>query len=304
MHPKLWHLPHWRATAPKRPELAVIRTFDTHTDVKPPGHRHLIEASPDGILLTLQSRITYVNRAGIGLFGARDETQLIDRSFLEFFETTAPAMPQTLIQEIMASGHGGPIAAIGKLHRLDDKATDIELLSAPYRTGGEVGSLLILHALSAEDSAFAALSVPTSLLPLLGAPAALAYISPDRICRFVNPVHEAWFGTARDAVAEHPGESWSAAYAQMQGDVDGGPGRCRRAQQAAPEAGARDVRGDGGLHAGQGRRRTPARHLDGDDRSRCFRPARRRRPGRRPVDGNRAGADRAARPELPAAFRQ
>ena len=103
MYPKLWHLPQWRATAPKRPELAVIRIFDTHTDVKPPGHRHLIEASPDGILLTLQSRITYVNRAGIGLFGARDETQLIDRSFLEFFETTAPAMPQTLIQEIMAA---------------------------------------------------------------------------------------------------------------------------------------------------------------------------------------------------------
>ena len=79
---------------------------------------------------------------------------------------------------------------------------------------------MILHALSAEDSAFAALSVPTLLLPLLGAPAALAYISPDRICRFVNPVHEAWFGTAREAVAEHPGECWSAAYAQMQGDVE------------------------------------------------------------------------------------
>lgn len=204
-----------------RPRSDAIHVSNAKTDVSRQDHQHLIEASPDGILLTLQNRITYANQAAIELFGATAMRQLVGRSFFEFFETTAPTLPQLQIQDLMASGQGGPLAAIGKLHRLDDQAADIELLSAPYRGGDDAGSLLILHALSASDCAFTALSVPPWALDLIDGVAALAYVSPDRVCRFINPVHEAWFGTAHDSVAEWPlAELWRAAHAQFQSDID------------------------------------------------------------------------------------
>ncbi|MGB7481666.1 MAG: PAS domain-containing protein, partial [Burkholderiaceae bacterium] len=124
-------------------------------------HLQLIERSPDGILLTLQNRITYVNRAALDLFGARAREQLDGRSLFDFFDSATP-LPPLRIQEVIAGDQGGPVAAIGKLYRLDGDVADIELLAAPYRRGDQAGSLLILHPLCVGDPAFAALCAPAA----------------------------------------------------------------------------------------------------------------------------------------------
>jgi PAS domain S-box-containing protein len=200
---------------------AVPSSASARTELK--QQSQLLETAPDGIVMTQQSRITYVNRAAIALLGATAADQAMGRPFPEFLEITVPAMPSARLQRLMTSGHGGPLAAIGRLHRLDGQVAEIELLFSPCRVGRHAGALLIMQALDAADSAIAALSAPATALRLIGTAAALAYITPDRICRFVNPVHESWFGTDHDTIAElPPNPLWGAALKQMQEMIETG----------------------------------------------------------------------------------
>lgn len=186
----------------------------------PARRRQVLEAAPDGIVMTQKSRITYANRAAIALLAATGAEQVLGLAFPELLEITVPAMPSARLERLMASGHGSPLAALGKLHRLDGEVTDIELLFSPCRIGRNAGALLILHALDAAD-AYAVLSAPASTLRLSGAAAALAYMTPDRVCRFINPVHESWFGTDQHTVAAlTPVPLWAAALEQMQEAMD------------------------------------------------------------------------------------
>jgi PAS domain S-box-containing protein len=204
-----------------RPALAAVQSCASGTAAEVKQQHHLLEAAPDGIVMTQKSRITYVNRAAVALLGATAADQAVGRAFPEFLETTVPAMPSARLQKLMTSGHGGPLAAIGRLHRLDGQVAEIELLFSPCRIGRNAGALLILQARDTADSAVAALSAPAPASRLIGTAAALAYITPDRICRFVNPVHESWFGTDRDTVAElPPAPLWGAALQQMQETIE------------------------------------------------------------------------------------
>ena len=52
-------------------------------------YRQLVDQSPDGILLTQDTRITFVNLAAVRLLGATGAEQVVGRSLFDFFRPKA-----------------------------------------------------------------------------------------------------------------------------------------------------------------------------------------------------------------------
>ena len=47
-------------------------------------YRRLVDLSPDGVLIIQHGKIVFVNPAGVRLFGARDESEIVGRGPLDF----------------------------------------------------------------------------------------------------------------------------------------------------------------------------------------------------------------------------
>jgi two-component system sensor histidine kinase UhpB len=91
-------------------------------------YRRLVDLSPDGIFITRDNRIVFLNPAAVRLFGASDPGQVLGRSPLDFFHPDTHAIIRERVRRMLA-GETAPLLE-QKLIRLDGAGTDVEVTGA------------------------------------------------------------------------------------------------------------------------------------------------------------------------------
>jgi PAS domain S-box-containing protein len=90
-------------------------------------YRRLVELSPDGILISQDNRLVFVNPAALRLFGASAPEQVIGRSPFDVFHPDSHALIRERIGRMMAGESVPP--AEEKIVRMDGGVTDVEVNS-------------------------------------------------------------------------------------------------------------------------------------------------------------------------------
>jgi PAS domain S-box-containing protein len=93
----------------------------------PDRYRRLVESSPDGIFISQDNRIVFLNPAAVRLFGASAPAQILGTSPFELFHAESHALMRERIG-LMMSGQAVPPAE-ERIVRLDGVVTDVEVNS-------------------------------------------------------------------------------------------------------------------------------------------------------------------------------
>ena len=105
-------------------------------------YRRLVELSPDGILISQDNRLVFVNPAALRLFGASAPEQVIGRSPFDVFHPDSHALIRERIGRMMAGESVPP--AEEKIVRLDGGVTDVEVNSTRLdESPGEVIQVIV-----------------------------------------------------------------------------------------------------------------------------------------------------------------
>jgi two-component system sensor histidine kinase UhpB len=100
----------------------------------PTDYRRLVELSPDGILISRDDRVVFVNPAAIRLFGASAAEELLGRSAFELFHPESRARIRELIDRHLAAGD--PMPGIDeRIVRLDGAVTDVAISGTVLEEG-------------------------------------------------------------------------------------------------------------------------------------------------------------------------
>jgi diguanylate cyclase (GGDEF)-like protein/PAS domain S-box-containing protein len=126
-------------------------------------YRRLVDLSPDGIVVHQGGRVVYVNRAGVGLMGARDFDDLLGRSIIDFVHTDS--LGPTL-ERIGRLSDDAPVSepAEATLVRFDGSPVAFESVSVLTRWEGEDAYQVILRDLTDRKLAEAALRYQANLV--------------------------------------------------------------------------------------------------------------------------------------------
>jgi PAS domain S-box-containing protein len=90
-------------------------------------YRRLVELSPDGILISQDNRLVFLNPAALRLFGASAPEQVLGKSPFDVFHPESHALIRERIGQMMAGRSVPP--AEEKIVRLDGVVTDVEVNS-------------------------------------------------------------------------------------------------------------------------------------------------------------------------------
>jgi diguanylate cyclase (GGDEF)-like protein/PAS domain S-box-containing protein len=126
-------------------------------------YRRLVDLSPDGIVVHQAGRIVYVNRAGVGLIGARDFDDMLGRSIIDFIH---PDSLGPTLERISQLSDDAPVseAAEATLVRFDGTPVVFESVSVRTRWEGEDAFQVILRDLTDRKLAEAALRYQANLV--------------------------------------------------------------------------------------------------------------------------------------------
>jgi PAS domain S-box-containing protein len=108
------------------------------TSELPDRYRSLVELSPDGILISRDNRIVFLNPAAVSLFGAVSPGQVLGTSPFDLFHPASHALMRERVDRMM-SGESVPPAE-EQIVRLDGVVTDVEVNST--RIGEAAGSAI------------------------------------------------------------------------------------------------------------------------------------------------------------------
>ena len=91
-------------------------------------YRRLVELSPDGIFVTHETAIVFLNPAAVRLFGATSPEQLLGRNVLDFFHPDYHPLIWERVNRVLA-GEVAPLME-QKMVRLDGSLLDVEVTGA------------------------------------------------------------------------------------------------------------------------------------------------------------------------------
>ena len=91
-------------------------------------YRRLVDSSPDGILLTRDSRVDILNQAAMNLFGASHPEQIIGRAAIDLFDQDAEPARLDRLERFLRGESMSPVEE--RIVRLDGTLTDVEARSA------------------------------------------------------------------------------------------------------------------------------------------------------------------------------
>ncbi|MFN8384001.1 MAG: PAS domain S-box protein [Anaerolineales bacterium] len=106
--------------------------------------RTLVEQAPTAIYLQMGGKFAYINKAGLSLFGADDEQQLIGTPVLDRFHPMFREQVRRRIQQVNEKGEATP-AAEEKVLKFDGTSIEAEISSTPFYFKGEHGGLVFLR---------------------------------------------------------------------------------------------------------------------------------------------------------------
>ena len=93
-------------------------------------YRSLVEYAPDAIFVNRDDRVTYVNPAGLQLFGAASPADVVGRPVIELF---APAHRATVAERIRQLRTGSPVPLIDEqIVRPDGSVRDVEVAAFSF----------------------------------------------------------------------------------------------------------------------------------------------------------------------------
>jgi two-component system, NarL family, sensor histidine kinase UhpB len=118
-------------------------------------YRRLVELSPDGIFITRQNRIVFLNPAAVRLFGASDPEEVLGKSPLDLFHPDTHAHIRDRVARVLA-GETAPLIE-QKLVRLDGTITDVEVTGALLDDGEGRAIQVIVRDITERKRAEAAL---------------------------------------------------------------------------------------------------------------------------------------------------
>jgi PAS domain S-box-containing protein len=118
-------------------------------------YRRLVEESPDGILVSQDGRIVFLNPAALRLFGATAPDQLLGRSPFDIFHAESHAVVRERIARLL-SGASIPPAEV-QIVRLDGTVIDVEVNSTRIDTSPGSAIQVIVRDISVRKRAEALL---------------------------------------------------------------------------------------------------------------------------------------------------
>jgi PAS domain S-box-containing protein len=105
--------------------------------------RHLVNRSPDGILVVQDLEFTFVNPAAVMLFGASNAGEVLGKSPFDFFSADSHAVIGNRLERTLRGERVPP--ADDKVLRLDGDVIDVEVSSAPLENRGGPAIQLIVR---------------------------------------------------------------------------------------------------------------------------------------------------------------
>jgi PAS domain S-box-containing protein len=112
----------------------------------PDRYRRLVESSPDGIFISQDDRIVFLNPAAVRLFGASAPAEILGRSPFDLFHPASHALIRERVALII-SGQSVPPAE-EKIVRLDGAVTDVEVNSTRVEEPGGPAIQVIVRDIS------------------------------------------------------------------------------------------------------------------------------------------------------------
>jgi PAS domain S-box-containing protein len=107
-------------------------------------YRSLVELSPDALFVEIDTRIVFINSAGVKLLGAPSPDELVGRPVKDIIHPDHWPTAQRRFQQL--SHDGKPLPFIEqKLLRLDGTAVDVEIAAAPLVFAGKAAAQVIAH---------------------------------------------------------------------------------------------------------------------------------------------------------------
>jgi hypothetical protein len=125
-------------------DITLRRRLDEALRENEERHRSLLEASPDAIYVCQESRITFINSAGLRLFGAVSQDQLLGKTWLDLYHPDFRQPTDRQARQALAERR--PLSLIeGKIVRLDGEERDVEVAACPFGEKDGVSMQVVLH---------------------------------------------------------------------------------------------------------------------------------------------------------------
>ena len=118
-------------------------------------YRSLIEHSPDGVFVTRDSRVVFLNGAASRLFGASNPDQVLGQLLIDFIHPEGHARVRDCVER-WAAGQRTP-AVDAKIVRLDGSVTDVEIAGGAIKEGEDDSVQMIMRDTSDRQRSEAAL---------------------------------------------------------------------------------------------------------------------------------------------------
>ena len=114
-------------------ELEIQQTTLQQSEAR---YRHLVELSPEAIVVYHNDTIDFVNSAAVALMGAAHAGDLLGRNIFEFLHPDYHAVARERVARVLAQGEPAPLLE-QKLVRLDGSIVDVEITTALLEHQGQ-----------------------------------------------------------------------------------------------------------------------------------------------------------------------
>jgi len=111
-------------------------------------HRQLVELIPDAVIIHLDGKMVFANKAAVKLVGAKDEEDLLGRDVLEFVCTEMVDLAKSRMRANLVEKKATPLIE-EKLRRLDGSIFYAEVAAIPYNYEGKAAAQVVVRDITA-----------------------------------------------------------------------------------------------------------------------------------------------------------
>lgn len=165
-------------------------------------YQQLLRLLPEGIVMHLDGKIMFVNRASVELIGASSTDELIGKNFLDFVHPDSRELVLQRIQKSLADKATIPLTN-EKYIRLDGKIIDVEVISRPIEMDGSTIFLAVFRDITERKQAEEKLQQLSRAVEQ--SPASIVITNIDGTIEYVNPRFTQVTGyTFEEALGKNP----------------------------------------------------------------------------------------------------
>ncbi|BCR03094.1 diguanylate cyclase [Desulfuromonas versatilis] len=132
-------------------------------------YRKLVELTPDGIAVSVDDRLEFVNPAGTFLLGCSNARELLGRCLIDFVTKDGQSALQEHFRQLSRAKDSVPWVE-GKLARADGSKVEVEISGLPFQFQGHRAVLTIFRDITDRKQAQARLEQMAHFDPLTGLP--------------------------------------------------------------------------------------------------------------------------------------